>query len=121
MVTRQPTRDARPRRPEVDDEPIETRAASEPTTRGSAGNPFALVPGAPPSRVPEPGAGGSFTIDCRDCAHQSSPVCEDCVVSFIVDRSPGDAVVIDAGEARAVRLLERAGLVPASRHRRRVG
>jgi hypothetical protein len=72
-------------------------------------------------RAPEPSPGASFTIDCRECAHQSSPICEDCVVSFIVDRSPGDAVVIDAGEARAVRLLERAGLVPASRHRRRVG
>ncbi len=80
-----------PRRPDVDDDPIETAGRR------------------------------TFTIDCRDCAHRSSPVCEDCVVSFIVDRSPEDAVVIDAGEARAVRLLERAGLVPGSRHRRRVG
>ena len=38
------------------------------------------------------------------------------MVSFIVDRQPGDAVVVDAAEARAVRLLERAGLVPGVRH-----
>jgi hypothetical protein len=80
----------------VDDERIETAGVTGPT-------------------------GSRFTIDCRDCAHQSSPICDDCVVSFIVDRSPEDAVVIDAGEARAVRLLERAGLVPGSRHQRRVG
>jgi hypothetical protein len=43
------------------------------------------------------------------------------VVSFIVGRQPGDAVVVDADEARAVRLLEQAGLVPGVRHSRRVG
>ena len=59
---------------------------------------------------------GSFTIDCADCAHRDTPVCDDCVVSFIVGRSPEDALVVDADEARAVRLLERAGLVPGVRH-----
>jgi hypothetical protein len=102
----------------VDDDRIETRCVSEPTSSRRAGHPLALLPEPPSDRDAEPGAGASFTIDCRDCAHQSSPVCEDCVVSFIVDRSPEDAVVIDAGEARAVRLLEQAGLVPSSRHRR---
>jgi hypothetical protein len=43
------------------------------------------------------------------------------VVSFIVGRAPDDAIVIDADEARAVRLLELAGLVPGSRHARKVG
>jgi len=46
-------------------------------------------------------------------------VCDDCVVTFIVDRDPGDALVVDADEARAVRLLERAGLVPGVRHEAR--
>ena len=59
---------------------------------------------------------GSFTIDCADCAHRHTPVCDDCVVSFIVGRAPEDALVVDADEARAVRLLERAGLVPGVRH-----
>lgn len=61
-------------------------------------------------------ADGSFTIDCADCAHRDTPVCEDCVVSFIVGRDPEDALVVDADEARAVRLLERAGLLPGIRH-----
>ena len=59
---------------------------------------------------------GSFTVDCADCAHRSTAVCDDCVVSFIVGRAPEDALVVDADEARAVRLLERAGLVPGVRH-----
>ena len=49
------------------------------------------------------------------------PVCDDCVVSFIVGRQPDDAIVVDADEARAVRLLEQAGLVPGVRHSRQVG
>ena len=63
---------------------------------------------------------GSFTIDCADCAHRRSAVCDDCVVSFIVGRAPEDALVVDADEARAVRLLERAGLVPGVRHEAQV-
>ncbi len=43
-------------------------------------------------------------------------VCDDCVVTFIVGREPGDAVVIDVAEVRAVRLLAQAGLVPDLRH-----
>jgi hypothetical protein len=104
----------------VDDDPIESVGVTEPVVCHSAAGPLGLVPAPPSGRGLAPGGGGSFTIDCRDCAHQASPVCDDCVVSFIVDRSPDDAVVVDAGEARAVRLLERAGLVPGNRHRRRV-
>ena len=104
----------------VDDDPIETGGVSKPSISGRAGRTLGVVPELPSGQVPGPGSEASFTIDCRECAHQSSPVCDDCVVSFIVDRSPEDAVVIDAGEARAVRLLEQAGLVPGSRHRRRV-
>jgi hypothetical protein len=53
--------------------------------------------------------------------HRHTEVCEDCVVSFIVGREPEDAVVVDVEEARAVRLLEQAGLVPGVRHTRNVG
>ncbi len=66
-------------------------------------------------------ASAAFTIDCDDCEHLGTAVCDDCVVSFIVDRRPGDAVVVDAAEARAVRLLEGAGLVPGVRHSVKVG
>jgi len=57
-------------------------------------------------------SGPTITIDCDECTLQHTSACEDCLVSFLLDREPGDAVVIDAAEARAVRLLERAGLVP---------
>ncbi len=85
--------------------------------------PFTAVPVALPSvksrlavAPPE-----SFTIDCADCRHQHTSVCDDCVVSFIVDRQPEDAVVVDVAEARAVRLLAQAGLVPGMRHVRDAG
>ena len=51
---------------------------------------------------------------------QHTGACDDCVVTFIVGREPGEALVIDVEEARAVRLLAEAGLVPELRHRRRV-
>jgi hypothetical protein len=61
----------------------------------------------------------TFTISCDDCRMQHTSACAECVVTFICDREPGDAVVIDAEEARAVRLLGRSGLVPPLRHERR--
>jgi len=48
--------------------------------------------------------------------------CEDCVVTFILEREPGDAVVVDAEAERALRTLSEHGLVPKLRHTsRRVG
>ena len=58
-------------------------------------------------------------ISCDDCRMQGTSACDDCVVTFICGREPHDAVVIDVEEARAVRLLEQAGLVPGLRHVRR--
>ena len=55
-------------------------------------------------------------IDCDECVMQHTAACADCVVTFIVERVPGDALVIDAQEERAVRLLARAGMVPGLRH-----
>ena len=63
----------------------------------------------------------TLTIDCDDCVMQGTDTCEDCVVTFLLDRDPEAAVVIDAEEARAVRMLGRAGLVPRLRHQRRTG
>ena len=62
-----------------------------------------------------PDAGGPLTIDCDCCELQGSAACDDCVVTFLLGREPDDAVVIDADEARAMRMLERAGLVPTLR------
>jgi hypothetical protein len=50
-------------------------------------------------------------IDCDTCLHQGTTQCDDCVVSFLLDRDEG-AVVVDAEEARALRSLGEAGLVP---------
>ena len=64
---------------------------------------------------------GNLTISCEDCVMRDTSHCDDCVVTFICGRDPEDAVVIDAEEQRAVRLLIDAGLVPELRHRRRTG
>jgi hypothetical protein len=63
----------------------------------------------------------ALRIDCDDCAMQHTPVCSDCVVTFICSREPHEAVVIDVDEERALRLLGDVGLTPRLRHRRRTG
>ncbi len=62
-----------------------------------------------------------LTISCDECALGPGPACDDCVVSFVVGNEEEDALVIDAAEARAVRLLGAAGLVPELRFTRRAG
>lgn len=59
----------------------------------------------------------STTIDCGECVMEGSDACGDCVVTFLCGREPGEAVIIDVDEARALRILGRAGLVPHLRHR----
>lgn len=61
----------------------------------------------------------AVTISCDDCELRASRSCAGCLVSFVLDREPGDAVILDAEEARAVRVLQRAGLVAPSRFRSR--
>ena len=63
----------------------------------------------------------TVTIDCDCCELQGTDACDDCVVTFLLEREPDDAVVIDADEARAMRMLERAGLVPSLRFSSRAG
>jgi hypothetical protein len=74
--------------------------------------------GMAPSRRP---SNDVIRIDCDDCAMQGTECCADCLVTFICSRDPGEAVVVDVAEARALRLLSDAGLLPASRHIRRTG
>jgi hypothetical protein len=59
--------------------------------------------------------GEVLTIDCDDCRLQGSAACDDCLVTFLCGEQT-TAVVIDMAEARAVRLLGDAGLVPSLRH-----
>jgi hypothetical protein len=65
--------------------------------------------------------GVPMRIDCDECVMRDTRACDDCVVTFLANREPGTAVVFDADEARAVRLMSDAGLVPQLRHRRRAG
>ncbi|HWD24989.1 MAG TPA: hypothetical protein VG368_05965 [Acidimicrobiales bacterium] len=60
-------------------------------------------------------------ISCDECALDRTTACADCVVSFVLDHEPGDAIIIDAAEERAVRLLAGGGLIPGLRHTRRAG
>ena len=62
-----------------------------------------------------------LTISCDECSLQGTSACDDCVVTFLCGREADDAVVIDVAEARAVRLLGEAGLVPTLKHSRRTG
>ena len=47
---------------------------------------------------------------------QDEEICKECVVTFICNREPGEALVIDLAEERALRLLNKNGLVPPLRH-----
>ncbi len=73
---------------------------------GRADDPFVLTP---------------MVIDCDECTLHDSDACQDCLVTFICSREPGEAVIIDVAEERALRLLTDSGLVPPVRHRRHTG
>ena len=57
----------------------------------------------------------NLTIDCDSCVMRGTQACDDCVVTFICDRSER-ALVFDVPEERALRALSRNGLVPPLRH-----
>lgn len=63
----------------------------------------------------------TITVECDSCVMRRTSACDDCVVTFLLGREPDDAVVIDAEEARAMRMLEQAGLLPALRFEGRAG
>ena len=50
-------------------------------------------------------------ISCDDCRMQNTDACKDCLVTFLLDR-PDGAVVFDAAEERALREMNKAGLLP---------
>jgi hypothetical protein len=53
-------------------------------------------------------------IDCNECVMQHTDACDDCVVTFLLDRPEG-AVIFDVAEERALRVLSEAGMAPESR------
>jgi hypothetical protein len=64
---------------------------------------------------------GAMVIDCDECVMQGTGACGDCVVSHILGREPGSAVVLDLSEERAIRSLAEVGLVPRLLHLPRSG
>ena len=67
------------------------------------------------------GGTDDLTISCDDCAMRRTAACDDCIVTFLCERDPEEAVVIDVEEARAIRVLEHAGLASGLRYVRRTG
>jgi hypothetical protein len=53
-------------------------------------------------------------IDCNECVMQHTDACEDCIVTFLLDRPEG-AVIFDVAEERALRVLHDAGMAPENR------
>ena len=60
-------------------------------------------------------------IDCDECVLQATDACGDCVITFLCGEEASSPVVVDLAEARAMRLLDDAGLAPPLRHSRRTG
>jgi len=58
----------------------------------------------------------SVVIDCDSCVMQNTHACGDCVVTYLCDRQPEQAVVIEIADLRAMKALADAGLVPELRH-----
>lgn len=63
-----------------------------------------------------PSSPATTVIDCDDCIGPTIGACDDCVVTFLCEREPDDAIVIDVAEERALRMLADADLVPRLRH-----
>ena len=59
----------------------------------------------------------TITISCDTCIMRATSACHDCVVTFLCERDPDGALVLDSTEALALRRLAQAGLAPRLRHR----
>jgi hypothetical protein len=59
----------------------------------------------------------SLSISCDDCSMRCTAACDDCVVMFLVGQDPEESLVLDLDQARVVRLLGKAGLVPDLKYR----
>jgi len=56
-----------------------------------------------------------LTIDCDKCAVQYTVACDDCLVTHVIGREIGRPIEFASDEARVLKLLTEAGLVPVSR------
>lgn len=53
-------------------------------------------------------------IDCGECTMKNTDACDDCIVTYLLDRPEG-AVVFDVAEERALRVLHSSGLTAPNR------
>ena len=63
-----------------------------------------------------PSEDGVLCIDCDECVLQGTEACGDCVITFLCGGIEDAPVVVDLAEARAMRILDDAGLAPPLRH-----
>ena len=65
--------------------------------------------------------GSGVTISCDECSMRCTTACDDCVVTFLLsdatERSGHEVMVLDLDQARVVKLLGKAGLVPDLKYR----
>lgn len=65
--------------------------------------------------------GPGLTISCDTCSMQCTAACDDCVVTFLLrDDAPDpghETMILDLDQARVVKLLSKAGLVPDLKYR----
>ena len=55
-------------------------------------------------------------IDCETCRLRQTDACRDCVVTFLLDRSPAGRVDIPPDDVPTLRALQDGGLVPPLLH-----
>lgn len=92
-------------------------------THDSAAPPADLRPGvdAAPADRPGPRSPEPLVVDCAACALQGTHACDDCLVTFVLDRPATGPVRLAAEDLDAVRVLTGAGLVPQLRLVQRAG
>jgi len=59
-----------------------------------------------------------ISVNCETCVMKDTATCADCIVTYICDRKPEDAVVISMEEWRSMRSLNKAGLLPGLQHKK---
>ncbi len=69
----------------------------------------------PDTRAAPPDRRAGIIIVCDECAMQSTPTCDDCVVTYVLraDDEQPEPLMLDVAEQRVVRLLGEAGMIPA--------
>jgi len=53
-----------------------------------------------------------LSISCSDCIRQSTPDCDDCLVSYVIGETP-DQLTMTGSELAVAELLSSEGLVPS--------